>query len=252
MLRDSVVPLRSERLCGFSGILLALALSLAGCLDQGRLHARCELTGDPVTGQLDLGTASDRRHLAEDLRVAGEVAVRHGDSAIAQAGIPGSVEIRFACLDRLHAEIQAQHGVTAADIESARRVREFWPDAALVYLPSGLLLFYVATRLARRQFRRLPRPGERRVVLLNAAWMVVFVSAVGTVIAHLHSWNVDAARLRNFHLSFRAMYLPIGLHPWRSYLFALLICALAAWREWLVARRRPIEEGRVAIEWWRS
>jgi len=234
------------------GCFLALALGLTGCLDEGRLNARCELTGDPAPGVLDLHNASDRRHLADDLRIAGEVAVRYGDSAIVHAGIPGSVQIRFECLDRLHAEIQAQHGVTAADIEAARRMREFWPDAALVYLPFGLLLYYVAARLSRRQFRRLPPPGERRTLFLNVAWMAVFASAVGTVVAHLHSWNVDAARLRNFHLSFRALYLPIGMHPWRSYLVALLICAIAAWRQWLVARRRPIEEGRGAFEWWRS
>jgi hypothetical protein len=235
-----------------SEFLLALVLGLAGCLDEGRLNARCELTGDPVSGVLDMRNGADRRHLAEDLRIAGEVAVRHGDSAIAHAGIPGSVQIRFECLGRLHALIQAQHGVTAADIESARRMRDFWPDAALVYLPFGLLLYFVSARLSRRKFRRLPPRGERRSVLLNVAWMAVFASAVGTVVTHLHSWNVDAARLRNFHLSFRAMYLPIAMHPWRAYLVAVLICAIAAWRQWQVARRRPIEEGPGAGEWWRS
>lgn len=252
MPRARAVTPCTGRHCVSSVFFLVLVFGMTGCLDQERLNARCELTGDPAPGTLDMRNASDRRHLAEDLRIAGEVAVRHGDSAIARAGIPGSVEIRFECLDRLHAEIREQHGVTAADIESARRIREFWPDAALIYLPFGALLFYVATRLSRRHLRRLPPPGERGSVFLNVAWLGVFASAVVTMAAHWYSWNVDAARLRNFHLSFRAMYLPIGMHPWRSYLFALLICALAVWREWRVARRRPVEEGPGAFEWWRS
>jgi hypothetical protein len=125
----------------------------------------------------------------------------------------------------------AQHTVTAPDIQAAARERDFWPDAALIYLPVGVLFFFVAARLCRRLLARRALPGERWTTVVTFAWTGLTASFIATLAAHLHSWNVDAARLRNFHMSFRASYLPIGMHPWLAYLIALLVFALAGSRE---------------------
>jgi hypothetical protein len=46
-------------------------------------------------------------------------------------------------------------------------------------------------------------------------------------------------RLRDFHISFRASYLPIGRHPWLSFLGAASVFGIASLYEYGAARKRP-------------
>lgn len=222
-----------------NGLFVVALLSLTGCLEPARLNARCEWVGDSNSGPVDMRSARDRSHLANDVRVAGENAVRYGDSAMVHVGVERSVVIRFECRDRLHAAIIANHGVSDADIEEAARMRNFWIDAASVYIPMGVVFFLVATRLSRRMFRRLPAPGEQWTLVVKSVWTGLTASGVATAVAYLFSWQVDSVILRNFHMSFRVGYLPLGRHPWLAYFVALLIFALACQREFRRARARP-------------
>ena len=90
----------------------------------------------------------------------------------------------------------------------------------------------------------MPPPGERWTVLLGVAWLGLAASAVATAVAYLHSWNVETVRLRDFHISFRASYLPIGRHPWLSFLVAITLFAFAGVSEYRAARKRPADHAR--------
>jgi hypothetical protein len=90
----------------------------------------------------------------------------------------------------------------------------------------------------------MPPPGERWTVLVGVAWLGLGASGVATAVAHLHSWNVDTVRLRDFHISFRASYLPIGRHPWLSFLAAIAVFAVASAYEYRAARKRPADHSR--------
>jgi hypothetical protein len=223
---------------------LSSALWLSACLDASRLNARCEWIGDTTEPRLDMATARDRRHLANDIRIAGENAVRYRDSLKVRVGFAAAAGLDVECRDRLHATIAARHAVGRADIAAAALMRDVPVDIALIYFPIAAIFFVVSLRLCRRLFRRLPPPGERWTVLVGAIWMGLIASASATVFAHLHSWNVDTARLHNFHLSFRASYLPIGRHPWLAFLVACAVFAVASWYEYRAARMRPADQAK--------
>lgn len=217
---------------------------LSGCLDQSRLNASCLWVGDPASAALDVGRAADRRHLANDVRIAGEIATRYRDSVKVNFGFAAAGRLDAECLDRLYATIGAQHRVGRADIEAAALMRDVPLDVALVYVPMGAVFLLVSLRLCRRFFRRLPPPGERWTALVGVAWLGLGASAVATAVAYLHSWNVETVRLRDFHISFRASYLPIGRHPWLSFLAAITVFAVAGVYEYRAARKRPADHSR--------
>lgn len=221
-------------------IALAVSLLAGACLDPTRLNPHCAWIGDTSTAAIDVRDGAQRTHLANDVRIAAENAVRFGDSAkVRKVGLEASSRIGFECRDSLYAAIMRQHHVTRNDIHVAARTRNFWIDAALVYFPVGLLYFAVASRMTRSVLRRTPPADERWTVWVNLIWVALAGSAIATAVAHFHAWNVEWVRLRNGHLSFRAAYLPTALHPWRAFAGALAIFAVAAWRQLRIVRAHP-------------
>lgn len=235
-----------------AAILLALCLLSEACLDPRRLNAHCQWTGDTSTVAIDMSDRAQRHHLAEDVRVAGENAVRYGDSAKARHGLEGAWRLTLECRDQLYATVMTQHHVSRRDIDVAAQTRDFWIDLALVYLPIGLLYFLVADRQARGIVRRPRSPGERWTMWVNLVWVGLAGSLIAAAVAHFHGWNVDWIRLRNGHISFRAAYLPIALYRWQAYGVALAIFAFAIWRQLRAAQANPtLEQGRRDVNRWR-
>ena len=220
-----------------SRVALAVCLLAGACLDQSRLNPHCAWVGDTSTAPIDMRDAAQRAHLANDARIAGENAVRFGDSAkVRKVGLEAASRIAFECRDSLYAVIMRQHHVTRSDIHIAARTRTFWLDAALVCVPIGLLYFLVASRMTGRILRSAPPAHERWTTWVHLVWVGLAGSAIATAVAHFHAWNVEWVRLRNGHLSFRAGYLPTALYPWRAYAGALAIFTIATWRQLRVVR----------------
>jgi hypothetical protein len=225
-----------------AAIVPALCLLAEACLDPRRLNAHCQWTGDTSTVAIDIRDGTQRHHLAMDVRVAGENAVRYGDSAKARHGLEGAWRLTLECRDTLYATIMTQHGVSRGDIDVAARTRDFWIDLALVYLPIGLLYFVVADRQARGTVRRARGRDERWAMWVRLIWVGLTGSLIAAAVAHFHGWNVDWVRLRNGHISFRAAYLPIALYRWQAYGVALAIFAFATRRQLRAARSDPRAE----------
>ena len=221
---------------------LQCALLLSGCLDPARLNASCEWIGDTPSAPLDMTIAADRRHLANDVRIAGENATRYRDSVKIRFGFAAAGRLDNECLDRLYTTIGAQHRVRRVDIDAAARMRDVPLDIALVYFPIGTLFLFISLRMSRRFFRRMPPPGERWTVLVSVVWLGLVASAVATAVAYLHSWNVETVRLRDFHISFRAAYLPIGRHPWLTFLAAVTVFAVASLYEYRETRKESFSK----------
>ena len=237
------MPIRCPKSQPRVAIALGVCLLAGACLDPARLNPHCEWVGDTSTTAIDMRDAAQRAHLANDVRIAGENAVRFGDSAkVRKVGLEASSRIGFECRDSLYAVIMRQHHVTRNDIHVAARTRNVWLDAALVYGPIGLLYFAVASRMTGRILRRASSPAERWTVWVHLVWVGVAGSAIATAVAHFHAWNVEWVRLRNGHLSFRAGYLPTALYAWRVLAGALAIFAVAAWRQLHVVRAHPANE----------
>lgn len=228
-----------------SAFVLSACLLATACLEKGRLNPHCAWVGDTSTMAIDMRDAAQRRHLAADVRIAGENAVRFGDSAkVRKVGLEAASRIGFECRDSLYAVIMRQHHVSRSDIHVAARTREHWIDAVLVYIPIGLLFFLVASRMTSGILARSPPQRERWTMWVHLVWVGLAGSAIATGVAHFHAWNVEWVRLRNGHLSFRAGYLPTALYAWRVFAGAVAIFVIATWRQLVLARRHPARAAR--------
>ena len=61
-------------------ITLAVSLLAGACLDPTRLNPHCAWIGDTSTAAIDVRDGAQRTHLANDVRIAGENAVRFAAS----------------------------------------------------------------------------------------------------------------------------------------------------------------------------
>jgi len=200
----------------------------SGCLDATRLNSRCEWVGDSAFA-VDMATPDQRNHLAQDVRIAGENAVRYGDVAGRNIALENT---RFvACLDSLYARIEVAHRVTRSTISVAARMRDWGIDTVLVWAPSGLAFIVAVHFLLVRVLQRRSASGAWWELAVMLIWLGLAASAVGVGLAHLWGWIVDDWRLRTGHTSFRAAYLPVGMYWRQAYLGALGLFAAVAVRE---------------------
>jgi hypothetical protein len=221
------------------------------CLDDRRLNANCQWTGDRAF-DVNWANSAHRHHLMNDVRIAGENAVRFGDAAKATVGLQPSVPIRFACLDTLYAKIGLNHRVNRAMIDRAERTRTAGIDAALVWVPMAALFLIGANWLVRRLLHVLPAPNERWTKIVLLVWIGLASSAIAVTAAHLWGWTVEELRLRTVHLSFRARTLPVAMYVAPAYLGALVLFTAAAVRQYRAALFRSARESkRDALVGWR-
>jgi hypothetical protein len=214
--------------------LLALVACLAGgsgCLDARRVNADCRWTGDRAF-PVNWTDATHRRHIVDDVRLAGENAVRFGDAVRTRVGLEGTVPRRDACLDTLYGKISLNHGVDRGRIDGAERTRTLGIDAALVWVPMAVLFLLGANLLSRRLLRVMPTPDERWPKIVLLVWIGVASSAIAVLVTHLWGWYVEELRLRTNHLSFRARTLPVSLNVWTAYLGAMVLFIGVAARQY--------------------
>ena len=111
------------------------------CIDRNRVNDRCQC--DEPAAVIDLAKASDRRHLVNDVELAEELAIRHGDSFREREGIVEERRRREECTATLFAEIARKHNVKMAE------------DGTLTFEGAGRMVDLVKTK--REQTLRLAR-----------------------------------------------------------------------------------------------
>jgi hypothetical protein len=211
----------SLRLAFVSGCIVA-----AGCLPQHRLNQSCTWTGDRP-GELDLRSSVDRRHLEEDVRLAEELGIRHGDALALRTPMEQALDAREECTERLLAAVARRHGVDGEAVARASGARDAWIDFLSVYLPLAALLAVASDAVARRVARAF-EPEEWRLQVAAFVVLTPVVAGFAVGLGDLWEWLVEIARLRNPHLSYRAFYLPLAQHPLVAWLSAMAIFAAVA------------------------
>ena len=203
---------------------------LAGCLPTERLNEACEWVGDAPRA-LDLSRRADRKHLELDVRLAEDLGIRFGDATERTNLAP-----RRECTEALFATIVESHGVTRADIAGATGARDVGIDLLTVHLPL-LLLFALAAALVAPRVERVFEPDERwlRWGVLLVIGMVV--AGLAVPVAEMWAWQVETARLRNGHISYRAFRLPVARHRLEVWAVGVLVFGLVAAVRSLRARR---------------
>jgi hypothetical protein len=192
-------PMR--RLLGPS-ILLVVAVS--GCIDRGRVNARCAWTGD-TTFPIDLLSAEHQQHLINDAQLAEEIAIRYADAeherrfgSNGHGGLVDNGRFRNECMARLAAAIESNHGVTAEQVRVAREQRNplFDLAAALSFLP----LYCLGVAMVCRRLRRRFSSDQRYVSAAVTGLASIAASFLGLQWGQLWLVIWEMIRVGNSHL----------------------------------------------------
>ena len=216
--------------CGW----LLAAICCSGCLGRPPLNASCAWPDEP-SARLDLATASDRRHLNADARVAEELAIHYAD--VTRGKRSGHFtdfdeyhRTRDQCLAALSREIASRHGISPAAVAGAVGRRDERLDA-IVLLIFAALFGFAANRFTRQLFVRFP-PDEPWPALIGTAAAAIGVSATGVILGWLGSTIVETIQLGDMHMSYRAERMLWSRHWPAIFLGCLILFSLIAMARW--------------------
>ena len=208
------------RLTPVVALLLAVAI---GCVDRARVNSRCEWSQETL-GALLLSDSQHGQHLARDVELATELAVRYPDSLhkerFGYEGHGGYVEggrARDRCMASLLSEIAAGHDVPLAVINKvrARGDRPVEWDAMVILL-FGVIYAGVSALIAKSISRRFPA-DEGWPALVSPAIASLGIGALGLLLFQWWAMILEMIRVGNDHLSgYRASW-----NPWTEHLIAL-------------------------------
>jgi len=134
-------------------VILSAALLVVGC-DVDR-NTDCRWSSGHEGRELDLSSARDRRHLADDAQVAEDLAIRHADASRTpdwQRNVDEYRRVREECRARLNLIVAQQHAVPVESVAAAVVDRREWLDA-LVILGFAVLFALVAKQITRFMLR---------------------------------------------------------------------------------------------------
>ena len=228
-----------------------VAISAAACIDRTRLNATCEWTDDRA-GALDPARPADHRHLVADAQLAEGLAVRFADTEHRRrSGYGGHGrlldhgEVLHACMDRMVAAIERQHGVTAAQIDAARGERSWWFDGPVIGVYA--VWYVLGAALLSRWLQRRFADGSRPVRAAVGAATSIATSIVGIQLGVVWSAIWETVRIGDDHFgSFRATR-----PPWDGHLTAVFVGGVIVY--WIVAavvaRAVPAQDAGHAGPW---
>jgi hypothetical protein len=201
----------------FAGVFVCLAA--AGCLDRSRVNDRCEWQAPTSISPPDL---------IGDVQLAEELGIRHGDAYRGEEGLAEVRRRREDCTNALLADIARRHGLTMDEVARARGRRRLGPELAAVFLPMAIVFALTAGWAAGRIFRRFPPAIEPRPAVVLTVVTSLVIGSVGFMMGDMWSWQVDAWRLGNDHLSYRALYRPWTQHPVAVVVSTVVLCWVVA------------------------
>jgi hypothetical protein len=184
---------------------VAVARYCPGCIDRSRINKGCEWIGDTAF-PIDWTTPTHRQHLVADTQLAEDLAIRRADAEFdrlygyeAHGGLIDNRRVVNECMARLVSLIEANHGVTAEQVASARGQRSALFDVmtALSFLPVYVWGSLIACRRLQRRFADEPRHIQLIAFGLTATVATVLALQAGPL------WGAiwETVRVRNGHMS---------------------------------------------------
>lgn len=195
---------------------LLFVMALAGCVRRDGRNSDCKWPAEPKP------LAAGGPHLSQDAEFAEELAIRYMDTHHGPRDPQAASQAKNRCMGILMGEIGKEHGISPQEAFRHFGQRSLAADLAM-NLPFLLLFALAADFTARRLLGRYPLP----VIALAT----VCFGAAGLVLAEQWSTLAEVARVGNWHLSNRALRLPIALHRGEIFVAAAaLFAAIAAIR----------------------
>ncbi|MFN7921058.1 MAG: hypothetical protein U0Q16_13240 [Bryobacteraceae bacterium] len=193
---------------------LVACIALAGCVRRDGRNADCRWPGEPGTETLRAGDPGFERHLSGDTEFAEELAIRYMEAHAGPRDLHAAAQAKNHCMGVLLDEIGKTHGITAREAFRFFGKRNLAVDLGLG-LPFLALYAMAAAVLIRRMHGNYPFP----VMALAALAM----GAAALVVGELWFGFAESLRVGNWHLSNRALRLPIAQHRLETFFFAVAV-----------------------------
>jgi len=192
------------------------------------------------SGPLDLRNSAHLEHLLDDIRIAEELEIRHGDKlagrnmtsvfgVIVRAGghgpTSGSRTARSECVGSLFDRIAHEHALSLQDVLNARERLPARGANLPVTIPVFLFYVWLAWKGVHWIHRRIDR-GEKWQTLLAVLYASLAVTGTVILLGGLWTGIVEIVRLGNEHLSYRALRVP---WPWTHQYELFSMGVLAFW-----------------------
>jgi hypothetical protein len=160
--------------------------------------------------------------LAEDIKRAEDIAIRHVDAKSLGAGTVRRREAHEQCEARLFVAIADSRNISIDAVREARQQLDQRGFDWLVNLPMALItiaMAFLTTRIVRHRFPddRLPRVVA--IVLLSIGLGILVIG-----LGQLWAFAVEAVRIGNDHLGHRGLRIPWRKH--RTTTFALVLISV--------------------------
>ena len=216
---------------------LVLCAGLAACTHSDRnASAVCEWRPDRPSASASR-VAADPRQLTADAERAEDVAIRYADVTRGTHsghfdGFHAYERVRDSCKAALFGAVANSYGVSSEQVHASLLRRPLSIDVAVI-VSFALLYCLGAYPLARRLHRAIPAEGRRGAVaaVLATVTTSLVVSATALAIGEVYFTSIEALRLHDDHLSYRADRV-----PWIHHRPSLFLSGVVMF--WLIAGLR--------------
>jgi hypothetical protein len=188
--------------------LLLLSISIGACSMPAGMNNDCEWPTHQSFA-VDLLRQADQHHLAEDIRVAEELAIRFTDARGKLSPLAGQ-RLRD-CEAKLFGEIARNHSVSLTEISETRTHLGDWRWDPAVHIPLATI-YPVAVLVVVRRLRNRFARDEKLAIICTALFLSLMFGAAVLAVGNVWAAVVNMVRLGNTHMSYRA-----GRVGWREY-----------------------------------
>lgn len=228
-------------------VLMVVALAATvGCTRREGMNFECNWPSESVFA-IDPGDSGAVRHLLDDIQLAEELGIRHGDQhsgrrvalvfgIAVRLGGPVNValgrQLRETCTSSLLKAVAETHSISTADIGKMRtRLAERGVNLP-VTVPMTFLYLWLSLYTIRRIRERF-EVDETLATVIAVFVASIAVTAAVMMAAQLWGAGVEIVRVGNEHLSYRA-----GRRSWPRQTEVLPILALGVVSFWIMAVAR--------------
>ncbi len=210
---------------------------LTACSQHPPPNSNCQWPNETNAKALKPGQNTDRQHLSDDAEFAEDLAIRYSDSCCKNFdGSSEGARARDTCMAALFHVIASVHNVSPDDVRRSLTHRRVSFDLAVI-LSFAVLYGCGASLLVRWLYRIYGAGEELTTVVIMTAVASAIASTVGVMFGEVWSGILEALRIGNGHMSYRATRIPWTQHRLGLFIGGIVVFLLIA----VVYRRRTTE-----------
>lgn len=203
-----------------ASLLVGLAC-LTVCAQHRPPNSKCQWPNETHGKALNLEQNSNRQHLSDDAEFAEDLAIRYAD------GTSQGADARDTCMMDLFRVIAKTHKVSPDEVRRALGHRRISFDLAVI-LSFAVLYGCGASLCVRLLYRTYRAREDLTTVVIMTTIGALLTSTAGVMFGEVWSGILEALRIGNGHMSYRAARIPWTQHRLGFFVAGVVVFLLIA------------------------